>query len=137
MIIVVLIGIFLFYPVETSSVPEWKLQVVDSENNSIPDLKIRQTWNISGEQNEEDLVTDENGFVTFPKRVKHSPGLIVLLQETFSKINYYVMPHGASDCPCSSVFPVSGARTNSLNYYGNKDIEHKLVMLDYPIKNIK
>jgi hypothetical protein len=137
LIILTLAGIFLLYPVETNSVPEWKIQVVDSENNSMSDLKVRQIWSISGEHNEEDLITDLDGFVTFPKRLIRQPRLLILLQKTISKISYYIMPHGAVDCPCSSVFPASGARTNLLNYYEGKVLEHKMIMLDYPPKNIK
>lgn len=126
--------LFFLYPIETHSIPEWKLQVVDTENNLMSNIKIRQTWSIFSEHNEEDLITDKDGFVTFPKRVNRQSRILLIFQEILSKISYYIMPHGSVNCPCSSIFPADGAQTNLLNYYYGKEIEYKMIMVDYPLK---
>jgi hypothetical protein len=62
----------LWYPYESGSVPEWKLQVVDQTGQAVAGAQINQEWLdpiddgiVSGDSR----TTDRNGFVLFPKRV--------------------------------------------------------------------
>src|SRR5713226_5196143 len=65
----------LWYPYESGSVPEWKLQVVDQQGKAAVRAQVNQEWLdpiedgiVSGDSR----TTDANGFVLFPKRVLHN-----------------------------------------------------------------
>jgi hypothetical protein len=40
----VLLAAFLFYPFETTVVPEWKIQVVDESGNPVKGVVVNQGW---------------------------------------------------------------------------------------------
>jgi hypothetical protein len=61
------------FPFESTSVPQWKVQVTNQDGLPIKKLIVRQTWNnytLSGETDvkEEDLETDDTGVVIFRER---------------------------------------------------------------------
>lgn len=68
----VIIGILvLLVPWKSEVAPTWKLRVIDQSGKPIPNLPVSQNWidpNFHGWWLEEDFRTDENGFVSFPKR---------------------------------------------------------------------
>jgi hypothetical protein len=61
-----------FYPVII--VPEWELVFVNEDGTPAPSISIEQSWKdyslgwISGEQSEQKLQTDANGYVKLPAR---------------------------------------------------------------------
>jgi len=65
-------GVLVFLlPWKSQIVPAWKVRVVDQDGNPIAHLAVSQNWvdpNFQVLWLEEDLRTDENGFVGFPER---------------------------------------------------------------------
>ena len=68
-------GAALIYPYEVPSMPEWKLQVLDSSGKPVAGVRVNQEWvdpiddgiiRADGKQ------TDASGTVVFPKRILHN-----------------------------------------------------------------
>jgi hypothetical protein len=61
----------LLYPFETTVVPEWKVRVVDESGNLMIGMAVKEGWehsSIESHRHEQDLTTDDEGRVTFPRR---------------------------------------------------------------------
>lgn len=71
--VLILIVILWLIPFPTTIVPEWKIRIVNREGKPLADKRVTQSWRHYSLQfccgNEDDRATDENGYVTFPKRV--------------------------------------------------------------------
>jgi hypothetical protein len=79
LIVVVFACVAGLFPFKDTVVPAWKLQVVDTAANPVPNTRIRQVWrNYSTEQHdhEEDSVTDEAGYAAFPERTERACALL-------------------------------------------------------------
>lgn len=64
-------GVALLYPFESTIVPPQNVLVVTEEWRPIQGCSVRQSWqnySIESEGHEQDLRTDLNGRVTFPRR---------------------------------------------------------------------
>jgi hypothetical protein len=63
-----------FWPVSSPANPRWEVCVVDQAGNPVQGLNVLMTWegnSESGENTEENLLTDQNGDVVFaPRNVK-------------------------------------------------------------------
>ena len=72
----VLVVVFaLWYPYESGTVPEWKLQVVDLSGNPVAGAQANQEWINpieDGMVSADSRTTDASGVVLFPKRVLHN-----------------------------------------------------------------
>ena len=65
------IALVLLYPFKTTVVPEWRLRIVDEAGNPLRATRVREVWQhytIESASHEEDLITDGDGYVTFPRR---------------------------------------------------------------------
>ena len=73
---VVLVIAILIYPFQTTIVPDWTLQVVDSTGASVPSTKVTQHWqhnSLEDVGHEEVKATDAEGKVSFmPRRIRAS-----------------------------------------------------------------
>lgn len=83
-IIAVLFFLCAIYPIQTTIVPDWRIRVVEENENPVRRLKVRQAWKhysleITAGEHIEDRWTDEEGFVCFPKRTIRSSLLMRLL----------------------------------------------------------
>jgi hypothetical protein len=61
----------LLYPFKTTVVPDWKVRIVDEAGNPMRSFRVREVWQhytIESTSHQEDLITDGDGYVTFPKR---------------------------------------------------------------------
>ncbi|MGI9164901.1 MAG: hypothetical protein ACR2G5_00680 [Pyrinomonadaceae bacterium] len=65
------------FPIETTVVPEWKLQVVDVNGTACSNMRVTQSWghyslytggNPDDSNSSDDRPTDTSGYVLFPKR---------------------------------------------------------------------
>jgi hypothetical protein len=68
--------IVLLLPYSTTVVPEWKVRVVDQHGRPVAGVVVSESWqdySLEGEGHEEDRLTDEAGYVTFPERKIWSP----------------------------------------------------------------
>jgi hypothetical protein len=73
--LILLIVAVLWYPYESGVVPEWKLQVIDSEGHPVVNATAHQEWLDpidEGITRADSQQTDSQGFAMFPKRVLHS-----------------------------------------------------------------
>lgn len=70
-LIVCLAAVFL-YPYESTAVPEWRIRVVDEASNPIGNVRVNEEWrhySVEWHSRSQELSTDENGYVIFPRRV--------------------------------------------------------------------
>jgi hypothetical protein len=61
-----------------STVPAWKVQVVDETGKPIANVLVRQIWqdyDVERKGHQEDVRSDENGYATFSqRRIPYNPG---------------------------------------------------------------
>ena len=83
------------YPFETTVVPEWRVRIVDEAGAPMRNTGIREVWqhySIESEDHEQDLLTDNDGYVTFPKRTIRAGLAVRMVKSVISALN----PHGSS-----------------------------------------
>lgn len=71
-VLLLICGISLFIPFPTTVVPEWKVRVVNESGKPIKALRVKQYWqnySVEFSGNEQESVTNDDGYVTFPRRV--------------------------------------------------------------------
>ena len=89
------LAVLLLFPLETTVVPEWKVRVVDEGGAPLRNSGIREVWqhySIESKDHEQDLLTDSDGHVTFPKRTIRAPLLARIGKAAVNGLN----PHGSS-----------------------------------------
>jgi hypothetical protein len=89
----VLLAVVLFYPFETTVVPEWKIRVVDAVGNPVKGVVVNQGWrhhSIEIHRQEQSLVADAEGYVTFPRRTARAGLLVRAVGSVIAEFN----PHG-------------------------------------------
>ena len=97
-VLLFLLGAFavvMLYPFETTVVPEWKVRIVDEASTPLRNTGIREVWqhySIESEDHEQDLLTDNDGYVTFPKRTIRAGLAVRMVNSVISALN----PHGSS-----------------------------------------
>lgn len=70
-ILLVAIAVVLFMPFPTEMIPEWKMQVVDEQNQPLADVRAEQSWRnyaFWGGDGYVTKCTDSNGYIVFPRR---------------------------------------------------------------------
>lgn len=63
------IAFVILFPFKTTVVPAWKIRVIDEDGKPIAGTSVREYWHhysVESEGHEQDLSTDDNGYVTFP-----------------------------------------------------------------------
>src|SRR5712691_1172685 len=66
------------YPSTSTVCPAWTIQVVDTAGNPLRGAFVRQVWkdySVESASHEQDVHTDENGYVSFPERTVRSSWL--------------------------------------------------------------
>lgn len=69
--ILLIIFVLSLTPFPTQMIPEWKIQVVDEQNQPLSNVKLRQSWEnytyffVEGNQ---EMISDKDGFVNFPPK---------------------------------------------------------------------
>ena len=89
------IAIVVLYPFETTVVPEWRARIVDEAGAPLRNTGIREVWqhySIESEDHEQDLLTDNDGYVTFPKRTIRAGLAVRMVKSVINALN----PHGSS-----------------------------------------
>ena len=95
------------YPWKTTVVPEWRVRIVDHSGSPLGHAAVREVWHHSSLESgshQQDLVTDKDGYVTFPERTIRAPLALRVLGSMVTKLN----PHGSSD-PFAIVIVLSPA----------------------------
>lgn len=70
-VFILLILLLLFYPFQTTIVPEWSLKVVDEEGAVVRDVNVTEHWQhflLESASHEDARRVGENGAVNFPER---------------------------------------------------------------------
>jgi hypothetical protein len=68
---VLVVLLLLFYPFQTTIVPEWSLKVVDEEGAPVREVNVTEHWQhflLESASHEEMRPVQENGAVSFPER---------------------------------------------------------------------
>src|SRR5258707_13760333 len=97
-----LVAALLFYPWETVVVQEWKLQILDESGHPIKDVPLREMSSdpsVESPNHTEDLTTDADGFVVFPRRMVKANTLWRIARKAFISI----VPHQGEDHPTASI----------------------------------
>lgn len=89
------LAVVALYPLETTVVPEWRVRIVDEAGAPLRNTGIREVWkhySIESESHEQDLLTDNDGYVTFPKRTIQAGLAFRIVKSAINALN----PHGSS-----------------------------------------
>lgn len=114
-------------PFPTTTVPEWRVTVVDSGDRPLPGADVIQRWShgyVWGESSES-RTSDENGIITFPKRAFWSPLGIRLIATAIGYLNRIAMVHGARVGPWSTIW-IRGGR-EFIFYEPGKELKDRAV----------
>ncbi len=71
-LVIACLVILLFCPFEKMVVPEWKLRIVDQTGQPLRGNLVRQSWRhwtLENQGHEEELRSDGDGYVDFPRRM--------------------------------------------------------------------
>jgi hypothetical protein len=129
--VVILLAFLLLYPFETAVVPEWKIRVVDEAGKPVPRILVKQGWrehSIELHRNEQTLVTDEDGYVYFPRRRIRAG----LLHRTIGRVLTFLNPHGQSGTEAfADVIGPYTSQTDT-NYTPGKQLPNVIVIRPQP-----
>lgn len=84
--------LLLLYPFQTTVVPDWKVRIVDEAGNPISSFRVREVWQhytIESTSHQEDLITDGEGYVTFPKRTVRGSLLVRIGRPMVNVLNVH------------------------------------------------
>ena len=118
LLIVLVAGISIVgvYPLKTTVVPEWKVRVIDEKGSPLSNIGVREVWqhySIESKDHEEDLPTDHNGHVTFPKRTIRSTLAIRIIRSAINSLN----PHASSGPGAYLIILAPAYETSSTVFY--------------------
>src|SRR2546428_7565695 len=68
-------GVVSLYPSRSTVCPAWTIRIVDTAGNTLSCAFVRQAWedySVESASPEQDVCTDENGYVSFPERTVRS-----------------------------------------------------------------
>ena len=120
------------YPSRSTVCPAWTIQVVDTAGNPLRGAFVRQVWkdySVESASHEQDVHTDENGYVSFPERTVRSSWLA----RTFGVISNTVSlgvhaSYGPSAYVLAYGHTVGGKRLEgSANYQAGEPLAAKLL----------
>jgi hypothetical protein len=119
-------------PYQSTTVPEWRLRVITTQGEPLTGVQVYQTWQYygldsSGTFNSDIKVTDETGYVFFPKRTVNAS----LLQRSLAFLGDWVNinPH-ASSGPYAHISVHRGGTTYSADYKGGEELPSELIVDD-------
>lgn len=121
----VLLAAFLFYPFETTVVPEWKIRVVDESGNPVKGVSVNEGWrhySIEIHRQEQSLVADDEGYVTFPRRTVRAAFLVRAVGSMIAALN----PHGRTGP--HAFIDVQGPYSGTTDYSPGKPIPTTIIV---------
>jgi hypothetical protein len=110
------VAVIAFYPLETTVVPEWRVRIVDEAGAPLGNTGIREVWkhySIESESHEQDLLTDNDGYVAFPRRTVRAGLAVRLIKSSINALN----PHGSSGPGAYLITLAPGYDTWSNDFY--------------------
>jgi hypothetical protein len=88
-IILAVMVALLLYPLESTVVPQWRVRVLDQAGNSVRGVRLRESWSdysVESHDHTEDLSTDADGYVSFPRRTVKANLLVRIARKGFIAI---------------------------------------------------
>ena len=85
---VVFLIVLLLYPLPVSSIPEWKIQVVDPSGKPVPGERVHEEWmdpRDEGMTYAMEAQTDVNGWALFPRHKTHVAIADLLFRRSFDQ----------------------------------------------------
>jgi hypothetical protein len=123
----VVITAILVYPFESTTVPERKIRALDEAGNAAEGVLVRQHWqnySVESSGHEQDLITDFNGYVSFPARLVRAS----LIQRTIrSIVNLGAFSH-ASYGPNARVVAWGESTQGSVSYEPGKPLPEYITL---------
>jgi hypothetical protein len=89
------LGVIALYPWETPVVPQWKVRIVDQSGVPLANTGVREIWqhySIESRGHEQDSMTDNEGYVTFPERTVRASLAVRIIRPIVNALN----PHHGS-----------------------------------------
>ena len=111
-IILAMIVTLLLYPLESTVVPQWRVRVLDEAANSVRGVRLRESWSdysVESHEHNEDLSTDADGYVTFPRRTVKANLLVRIARKAFIAI----VPHQGEGHPTAHILVLGDYSTVS------------------------
>jgi hypothetical protein len=96
-LVTIAILVILFIPFPTIVVPEWKVKVVDQTGKPFVGETVReyrQHYSLESREHEEERITDENGYVDFPRRTIWAPLLWRIISTSLAAV--LTLAHGST-----------------------------------------
>lgn len=125
--VVVALGCLLF-PYESTVVPEWRVRAVNDQRAPLMNVTVTQYWRhmtIEPDDHRADAMTDNQGYVTFPRRTVRGS----LLRRVFESLRNRLDLHGTDSGPHSYLI-VSGdmnSTTDNSDYRPGKPLPQEIV----------
>jgi hypothetical protein len=126
-ILLVLVALALLIPFPTTSVPEWKVKVVDEIGNPLANVEVRQTWSHGQGDVEDNRISNEQGYVVFPARKLILPLILRIPLRALEHLENLTL-HGASIGGRAYIWSANADHRNWLHYYEGGEIKDTLVI---------
>ncbi len=126
--LLIIIAAVLLIPYPTTSVPEWKLKVIDGNGNHLPNMEVRQTWSHGQGSAEDSRTSDKQGYVTFPARKQFLPLILRIPIRALELLNHYAMLHGSVMGGRAYIWSAKGSNHNWLHYPEDGEIKDTFVI---------
>jgi len=125
-------GVASLYPSTSTVCPAWTIQVVDTAGNPLRGAFVRQVWkdySVESASHEQDVHTDENGYVSFPERTVRSSWLARTVGVISNTVSLGVhASYGPSAHVLAYGRTIGGKRLEgSANYQAGEPLAAKLV----------
>lgn len=73
LLVIIIAGVVLLYPYEVPGIPDWRIQILDSNGKPMDGVPVNEDWlDPIDEGNSDQKQTDANGTIVFPKHTLHS-----------------------------------------------------------------
>ena len=129
-LVLLLILAVLLIPYPTTSIPEWRIRVVDEKGSPLAKVEVLQNWTNGGSDYSEidSKVSDSQGYVTFPPRRKILPIGLRFFAGIINLISYVLMPHGAETGGRARISAKEGSSLDWLYYYEDGKMSDALII---------
>jgi hypothetical protein len=122
------------YPFESTVVPQWKMRVIDESGNAVRGVGVKEGWrhySVETRRHEESLITDNEGYVTFPRRKVRAGLLVRAVGRMITALN----PHGRSGPHAFA--DVMGSYSGTADYSPGKPLPTTLIVLRVGSNRVK
>jgi hypothetical protein len=130
-LLVICVGILLFYPFETTVVPEWKIRVIDEAGKPLQNIVVNELWrhhSLEFQRHNEDRITDIQGYVLFPRRTVRASLLFRIVGRAVVALNV----HGESGPKASAMVRGPYLTSRDPEYSPSKPVPEVIVVKPQP-----